>query len=173
MTRQKVLIAALLAVALAIVAVLFLAPRLGRPEVLTGYVEGEPLYLAAPVSGTVTSMSVVRGQRVAAGARLFVVDPRQTVSARDQAAAQVTAAQAQAVDVRKGQRPVELAVLDANIAAAEAKARDAEAALRRVTTLAGKGFESKAALDDARQAATLAAFVRTGWEQRFGLVGIG
>jgi ATP-dependent DNA helicase RecG len=33
--------------------------------------------------------------------------------------------------------------------------------------------EAVAALDDARQAATLAAFVRTGWEQRFGLVGIG
>ena len=74
MTRQKLLIAALLGVAVAIVGVLFLAPRLGRPEVLTGYVEGEPLYLAAPVSGTITQMSVVRGQRVAAGARLFVVD---------------------------------------------------------------------------------------------------
>jgi ATP-dependent DNA helicase RecG len=33
--------------------------------------------------------------------------------------------------------------------------------------------EAAAALDDARQAATLAAFVRTSWEQRFGLVGIG
>ncbi len=33
--------------------------------------------------------------------------------------------------------------------------------------------EAVAALDDARQAATLAAFVRTSWEQRFGLVGIG
>ena len=29
------------------------------------------------------------------------------------------------------------------------------------------------ALDDARQAATLTALVRTSWEQRFGLVGIG
>jgi hypothetical protein len=29
------------------------------------------------------------------------------------------------------------------------------------------------ALDDERQAATLAAFVRTTWEQRFGLVGVG
>jgi HlyD family secretion protein len=157
MTRQKILIAGLLAAALAIVGVLFLAPRLSRPEVLTGYVEGEPLYLAAPVAGTVTSMSVVRGQRVAAGASLFVVDPQQTVSARDQAAAQVMAAQAQAVDARKGQRPTELAVLDANIAAAEAKARDAEAALRRVSILAGKGFESKAALDDARANAQFAA----------------
>jgi ATP-dependent DNA helicase RecG len=33
--------------------------------------------------------------------------------------------------------------------------------------------EAVAALDDARQSATLAAFVRTSWEQRFGLVGIG
>ena len=33
--------------------------------------------------------------------------------------------------------------------------------------------EAVAALDDARQAATLAAFVRTSWEQRFGLVGMG
>jgi ATP-dependent DNA helicase RecG len=33
--------------------------------------------------------------------------------------------------------------------------------------------EAVHALDDARQAATLAMFVRTSWEQRFGLVGIG
>ena len=33
--------------------------------------------------------------------------------------------------------------------------------------------EAVAALDDARQAATLGALVRTTWEQRFGLVGIG
>ncbi len=33
--------------------------------------------------------------------------------------------------------------------------------------------EAVAALDDKNQAATLAAFVRTSWEQRFGLVGIG
>jgi ATP-dependent DNA helicase RecG len=33
--------------------------------------------------------------------------------------------------------------------------------------------EAVHALDDTRQAATLAAFVRTSWEQRFGLVGVG
>jgi ATP-dependent DNA helicase RecG len=33
--------------------------------------------------------------------------------------------------------------------------------------------EAVAALDDARHAETLAAFVRTSWEQRFGLVGVG
>jgi ATP-dependent DNA helicase RecG len=33
--------------------------------------------------------------------------------------------------------------------------------------------EAVAALDDARESETLAAFVRTSWEQRFGLVGVG
>jgi hypothetical protein len=33
--------------------------------------------------------------------------------------------------------------------------------------------EAVAALDDERQSATLAALVRSSWEQRFGLVGVG
>ncbi|MDQ3213159.1 MAG: hypothetical protein M3Q85_10845, partial [Acidobacteriota bacterium] len=33
--------------------------------------------------------------------------------------------------------------------------------------------EAVAALDDERELETLAAFVRTSWEQRFGLVGVG
>jgi len=167
MNRQRLLVAALLLTGLVVIALVVLIPRLGRSATLTGYIEGEPLYLAAPVAGTVTSMYVARGDTVKAGARLFVVDPQQVVSARDQAAAEVAAAQAQALDARKGQRPVELAVLDANTAAAEARARDAEAMFRRVSTLAAKGFESKAALDDARANAQAAhAAVKAARKQR-------
>lgn len=167
MTRQRLLVAVLLLVAVAVVAALLIVPRLGRHAVLSGYIEGEPLYLAAPIAGTVKAMYVVRGQDVAAGARLFVVDPQQPLSARDQAAAQVAGARAQAVDARKGQRPLELAVLDANIAGAEARARDAQAALRRVSVLAAKGFDSKAALDDARANAQAAdADVKAARKQR-------
>jgi HlyD family secretion protein len=151
-----VLIGGLLLAALAIVGGLVLMPRLSGPRTLTGYVEGEPLYLASPIAGTVTAMYVARGDEVKAGAQLFVVDPQQLASARDQAAADTAAAQAQAIDVRKGQRPVEIAVFEANIAAAEARARDAEAQLRRVSALAAKGFESKAALDDAKASAQAA-----------------
>ena len=167
MSRQRLLIAALLLVAVAVIAALVLIPRLGRHAVLTGYVEGEPLYLAAPVAGTVRAVYVVRGQEVAAGAQLFVIDPRQPAAARDQASAQLAAARAQALDARKGQRPVELAVLDANIAAAKARAGDAAARLRRVSTLAAKGYESKAALDDSRAASQAAeAQVRAARKQR-------
>jgi HlyD family secretion protein len=167
MNRQRLLVAALLLSGLVVIALVVLVPRLGRTETLTGYIEGEPLYLAAPVAGTVTSMFVARGDTVTAGARLFVVDPQQVASARDQAAAAVAAAQAQARDVRKGQRPVELAVLDANIAAAEARGRDADATLHRVSILADKGFESKAALDEARANAQAAqAAVKAARKQR-------
>jgi HlyD family secretion protein len=95
-------------------------------------------------------MHVARGDVVKAGQALYVVDPQQLVSAHDQAEAEVAAAKAQAVDVRKGQRPVEIGVLEANIAAAEARARDAEAQFRRTTELVAHGVASKAALDDAR-----------------------
>jgi len=167
MTRQRLLVAILMLVAVAVVAGLILIPRLGRPPVLSGYIEGEPLYLASPIAGTVRAMYVVRGQEVAGGAKLFVVDPQQPLAARNQAAAQVADAQAQAVDARKGQRPLELAVLDANIASAEARARDAAATLRRVSILAAKGFDSKAALDDAKANAQAAdAAVRAARRQR-------
>lgn len=167
MTRQRALVAALLLIAAAVVAALLILPRLGRHAVLSGYIEGEPLYLAAPIAGTVKAMYVVRGQEVAGGAKLFVVDPQQPVAARDQAAAEVAAAQAQAIDARKGQRPLELAVLDANIASAQAKARDTEASLRRVSALAAQGYESKAALDDARANAQAAdAAVKAAQKQR-------
>lgn len=154
--NQRILVVGLLATAAVAVGLVVLVPRLGRPTTLTGYVEGEPLYLAAPVSGTVGAMLVVRGQEVAAGEKLFVVGPGQPLAARDQAAAGVVAAQAQAQDARKGQRPVELAILEANIAAAEARAREANATLRRVEVLASKGFYAQARLDDDRAAAQAA-----------------
>ena len=152
MKPQRLLIAALLLTALAIIAVLVIAPRVRPVSTLSGYVEGEPLYLAAPVAGTVRSMLVARGDEVAAGQKLFVVDPDQLQAQRDQAAAEVGAAQAGAQDARKGQRPIELAVLEANIAAARARADEAAAALRRVQPLVEKGFYAPARLDDAKAA---------------------
>ncbi|WP_312163539.1 HlyD family efflux transporter periplasmic adaptor subunit [Phenylobacterium sp.] len=152
MKPQRLLVVALLLVALALVAALWAFPRLHRTPALSGYVEGEPLYLASPVAGRVDQMLVQRGDRVAAGQKLFVVDPSQLQGARDQASAEVAAAQAQAADARKGQRPVELAVFDANLAAAEAAARDAASALRRVRPLVEKGVYAKARLDDAQAA---------------------
>lgn len=150
MKPQRLLVAGLLLLAAALVAVLWAFPRLTRTTVLSGYVEGEPLYLASPVAGRVDQVFVQRGDRVAAGQRLFVVDPAQLRSQRDQAQAEVAAAQAEAADARKGQRPVELAVFDANVAAAEASVRDTAAVLRRVRPLVRQGYYAKARLDEAQ-----------------------
>lgn len=150
--KPKPLVAGLLLGAAVLVATLYFVPRLSHPRTLNGYVEGEPLYLAAPVSGRVDRMLVRRGDRVAAGQALFVVDPSQLKAQRDQAEADVAAASAQAQDARKGQRAVELAVFDANIAAAEARARDAAADLRRIRPLVQKAIYAPARLDDAQAA---------------------
>ena len=114
------------------------------------YVEGEALYLATPIAGRIDKVLVQRGNQVKAGQRLFIVDPVQLEAQRDQAGAEVSAAKAQASDARQGQRPVELAIFDANVAAAEATARDASANLRRVRPLVEKGIFAKARLDDAQ-----------------------
>ncbi|MBR7618804.1 HlyD family efflux transporter periplasmic adaptor subunit [Phenylobacterium sp. 20VBR1] len=150
--KQRLLVIVLLLLTASLIAALVLVPRLNRSHALTGYVEGEALYLAAPVSGAVAQIYVQRGDRVKAGDRLFVVDPKQLAAQRQQAQAEVGAAQAQAQDARKGLRPLELAVYDANIAAAQARAQDAAADMRRVAPLVRKGIYAPARLDDARAA---------------------
>ena len=167
MNRQRILVGVLLAVAVGLVALLVWAPRARPAATLSGYVEGEPLYLAAPIAGTVRSVAVERGQEVAAGQPLFVVDPAQVRAQYDQAAAQAEVAQAQAQDARKGGRPAELAVFEANIAAAEARARDAAADLARIAPLVRQGWYAPARLDDAKAAAEAAqAQVRAARKQR-------
>ncbi|MET0293833.1 MAG: HlyD family efflux transporter periplasmic adaptor subunit [Phenylobacterium sp.] len=150
--HRRLLPLVLLALAAGLIAVLVLAPRFDRAATLSGYVEGEPLYLASPISGTVQQMLVQRGGDVAAGQLLFVVDPRQQAAQQQQAQAEVAAAAAQAEDARKGQRPTELAVFDAEVVAAQARVRDAAADLRRVEPLVRNGIYAPARLDDVRAA---------------------
>ena len=147
---------------LAGLAVFFLAWRLIAPEfrpahALSGYIEGETLFMAAPVAGTVATLGVRRGQRVALGAPLFVIEPDRRLAESERATAELNAALAQAEDARKGQRPVELGILEAEQAAAEAQAREAKAVLGRTAELASKGIYAKARLDDARSAYQSAA----------------
>jgi HlyD family secretion protein len=152
MKPQRILIGGLVLAAVSLVSAIVLVPRLTPPHLLSGYVEGEPLYLAAPVSGSVAELSVQRGDRVVVGQALFSIDPRQVSAQRAQAEAEVTAASAAAQDVRRGLRPTELAVYDANILAAEARLREANASLNRIAPLVRRGVYAPARLDDAQAA---------------------
>jgi HlyD family secretion protein len=129
-----------------------LGPDARRPPRLSGYVEGETLYVGASNSGLVSTVAVRRGDRVKAGQPLFALDAAQLTAARDQAAAQVAVAEAQLRDARKGQRPQELAVYDAERAAAQAQARQAQADYARIAPLVAEGIYAPARLDQVKAA---------------------
>jgi len=173
MNPQRLIVIGLLAGAVVLAAVLLLAPRLAPPKTLSGYVEGEALYLGAPVAGSLTQISVRRGDVVEAGAPLFQVDPRQLSAQQQQALQQLAAARAQAADARRGQRPVELAVLDAQVEAAAAALREAETNDRRIAALAGTGAVSLSERDNARSARDQAAANLAAAKKRRATAGLG
>jgi HlyD family secretion protein len=146
---QQIVVGVLLLSAVALVGFLLFGRGSHEGGTLSGYVEGEALYPASPLSGRLVEINVQRGDAVAAGAPLFVIDPAQGEAAREQAAADVAAAKALAADARRGQRPAELGVIEAQLSSARAVLNEAETSLARVRPLAEAGAASKASLDAA------------------------
>jgi HlyD family secretion protein len=105
--KLPVRLIAALVVATVAAGLLWLAwrPRSEDADRLLGYVEGEALYIAAASSGPVASVAVVRGQRVAAGAPLFSLDPRQVGAQSEQRRADIAEAEAEvrAAEARQGE----------------------------------------------------------------------
>ncbi len=157
MKSQRLVVLALAALTLAFLGWRLIAPSFRPAPTLSGYIEGEALYLASPVPGTVARLGVRRGQRVAAGALLFVVEPGLRAAQGAQASADVEAAQAQAEDARKGQRPVELGILEADRDSAAAAARETRIALNRADALVRRGIYARVRLDEARASHQAAA----------------
>jgi HlyD family secretion protein len=119
-------------VVLAVVAVavwLFLKSHGHKTDnAFTGYVVSQDVYMASPISGTLTSVAVQRGQRVTAGQALFRIDPTVRAAATDQARAQISGSQAQ-VD----EQQAALVQARANVAAAQADADRNEVEVKRLT----------------------------------------
>ncbi len=145
-----------------------LRPAPVEPEGLSGYVEGESLYLSSPVAGVVSQVSVARGQRVEAGQPLFVMDARSAGAQADEARAAIQQGQTQVAAAEAGWRQA-LANAEAQRAVA-ANARtlaDRYAALRRADpgALAAQELdraeaEARAASAQAEAAARQAAAAR-------------
>jgi HlyD family secretion protein len=158
MTRAvKILILLAVIAAAAILAWRWFGPG-PRERYLSGYIEGDSLFLAAPVAGTVSSIMAEEGQRVDGGARLFAIDPATLSAQGEQAQAQVAEARTQiasaeanaqqaqaevtaaASDVDKARRDLNrllavkrddaAAVAGTDIDAAQAALREASARLR-------------------------------------------
>ncbi|MEI6106966.1 MAG: HlyD family efflux transporter periplasmic adaptor subunit [Opitutae bacterium] len=99
-----------------------------------GYLEGEFIYVAAPLAGQLQQLLVQKGTRVESGAPLFVLEQSAELAMLREAAERLRQSQAKLADLRKGQRPSELAALEARLAqartATELSARDLERATR-------------------------------------------
>ncbi len=138
--RLRPVLAVLAVLTVAVLVWMAWSPRWADADVLSGYVEGDDLYLSSPVAGTVTAVKVVKGQRVEAGDPLFAMDPA-TLSAQE------------------GQAQARLDQTTAQIGAAEAQATQAEAAAaaaRAVEANARSDYQRLAALQKSNPAATSA-----------------
>ncbi len=115
-------------------------------ELLHGYVEGEFVYVAAPLSGAVT-LQVERGSTVKGGAPLFALENVSERTARDEAARRLAQARASLEDVRKGLRPTEIVALQARLQQARVALKFAETESERQEMLYRTGVVSAQGYD--------------------------
>lgn len=148
MSRFRPLIVVALLIAAGVAAWLLLGGS-KRERFLSGYVEGEDLFLSSPVAGTISSISAVEGTRVSAGQQLFTIDPATLAAQGEQAQANVAAAQTQIASAEANARQA-----DADVAAARADAERARSDLARLLSVRHADPAAVAGKDlDAAQAA--------------------
>lgn len=119
------------------VAALCLFPCCDRPDPnrVQGYVEGEFVYVASPLAGTLETLQVRRGTAVNAGDVLFTLDSAPERAARDEADRRRAQARANLRDARKGKRPSEIESIEAQLHQARAALELSERELSRQETL--------------------------------------
>ena len=121
-----------------------------------GYVEGEFVYMASSQPGQLVDLAVRRGQDVAAGAALFALESQSEADAVTQAQHQLQAAESQRNDLLTGKRAPEVAVTEAQLAAARADAQRLQEQLARDEAQYRAGGIARGQLDDSRANAAAA-----------------
>ncbi len=115
-----------------------------------GYIEGEYVYVAAPLGGSLTNLAVARGDSVTNGQLLFALERGSEADAARQAEKNLAQAKAQLDDLTKGQRPTEIASLEAQLDRAKANLKLSSDQFARRKQLGGADVISKEELDQAR-----------------------
>lgn len=115
-----------------------------------GYVEGEYVYVAAPLGGALTNLAVARGDQVNKGQLLFELDRQSEAAAQTVAEKNLAQSQAQLDDLTKGKRPTEIESLAAQSARAQANLKLSTTQLARREKLDVTDVVSKEELDQAR-----------------------
>ena len=116
----------------------------------SGYVEGDTIYVAPALGGTLLTLNVRAGDEVSQDAPLFALESASEQAARLEADARVIHAQAQVANSAKGKRQDEIAVTQAQLQQAQDQLKLAAAALARDQPLHLQGFVSAARLEDER-----------------------
>ncbi len=127
------------------------------PGVFQGYVEGEFVHVATSGAGRLDTLSVARGDSVAAGDALFTLESENEAAALRQARKQLAAAESQLDDLKLGKRPQELDVIRAQQTQAKADAERAESERVRDEAQFVAGGISQAQLDRSRASAEISA----------------
>ena len=124
----------------------------GARAPLTGYAEGEFVYVGSPYAGTLEKLAVARGQQVEAGATLFVLEHRVEQAAVDAAQARLRSAEAKLANLVEGRRAAELDVMRAQAASAATALKLSRTQLDQNKRLYADGFVSKGRLDEVQAA---------------------
>ncbi|MFH1516937.1 MAG: biotin/lipoyl-binding protein, partial [Pseudomonadota bacterium] len=145
----------IIVVAVAIIALLvwLFVIRPNGPDsalVASGTVEATEARLGFQAAGRIESILVAEGDAADSGNVLAQLDRTEALARRDQAIAQIAAAQALLSELESGFRPEEVAQARAAKRAADEQLRDAERDLDRTKTLFEGGAVSQEIYDKAR-----------------------
>ncbi|WP_242012248.1 HlyD family secretion protein [Pseudodesulfovibrio cashew] len=115
-----------------------------------GYVEGEYVYVSPAIGGTLERLMVQRGQSIARDALLFTLDRKFELAAVEEARHSLQQAQDNLANLEKGQRPSEIASIQAQLRQAKASANLAKIEFERRLKLIEEQTISQEELDRTR-----------------------
>lgn len=126
------------------------------PPFATGYVEGEYVLIAPLASAQLLDLPVARGDRVAAGQTVAVMESRDARITVAQAEGALAQAENQLANLREGSRIEEIRVLEAALVSARAQAGVAEKEVARQESLRDRNVTSQSQLDQVESSAEVA-----------------
>lgn len=150
---KRILVTLVLALVVSGIAAWYLRREEAPPSGFQGYVEGNLVQMAPEESGRIGQLAVEAGDQVAQGQLLFALDAAVEDAQAAEAKARLAQAQAQLANLQAaGQRPEQIAVLQATRTRAQAALEFSQGDLERQRTLFDRGYSSKARLDQAEAA---------------------